>query len=199
MGASMCGELRAESRRQRTVRSALVRSAIACFALLLLGACSSGDDDAVLAGAESHDCGAEPRSVTDVHSEPDWRRHADYRPWTDTEGCLLRIDIVAEWSGPEHCGWEKADVLIVGQPLGESHTSPDDTVHFVRDPAAVFGQPDLAAAYDPDASVPDNAIDSGFRRDGVSLWHVPGDQSAVWFVSVDTAERWPRGDPPLCR
>lgn len=195
----MCGELRAESRRQRTVRRVLVGTAIACFALLLLGACSSGDDDAVIAGGESQDCGAGPGSVTDVDSEPDWRRYADYRPWTDTDGCLLRIDIVAERSGSEHCGWGKADVLIVGQPLGEPYTSPNDTVHFVRDPAAVLGQPDLAAAYDPEASVPDGAINSGFRRDGVSLWHVPGNQSAVWLVSSNTAERWPRGDPPLCR
>jgi len=57
---------------------------------------------------------------------------------------------------------------------------------------------DKAAGYDPDARLPDDAVDSGFRRDGVSLWHVPGDQSAVWLASGATAERWPRGEPPLC-
>jgi hypothetical protein len=179
--------------------SILLRSAIGCLVVAVLGGCSSTGDDIVTAGSETDGCGADGGSATDIESEPDWRRHADYRPWTDGEGCLVRIDIVAELSGPEHCGWEKADVLIVGQPLGEPYTSPEDAVHFVRDPAAVFGQPELAAGYDPDASLPDDAVDSGFRRGDVSLWHVPGDQSAVWLLSDDTAERWPRGDPPLCR
>ncbi len=181
------------------MRSILLRSATACLVVAVLGGCSSTDDDIVAARSETDGCGADGGSATDIESEPDWRRHADYRPWTDGEGCLLRIDIVAERSGPEHCGWEKADVLIVGQPLGEPYTSPEDAVHFVRDPAAVFGQRELAAGYDPDASLPDDAVDSGFRRDDVSLWHVPGDQTAVWLVSGDTAERWPGGDTPLCR
>lgn len=180
------------------MRSVLVRAAAACFAVGVLAGCRSGQEH-VTAGGEPGDCGSKPGSVTDIESEPDWRRHADYRPWTDTEGCLLRIDIVAERPGPEHCGWDAADVLIVGHPLGAPYTSPDDTAHFVRDPAATFGRPHLANGYDPDASLPDDAIDTGFRRGGVSLWHVPGDQSAVWLVSGDTTERWPSGDPPICR
>ena len=62
----------------------------------------------------------------------------------------------------------------------------------------MFGQPELAAGYDANATVPNEGVDSGFRRGEVALWHVPGDQSAVWLVEGDTAERWPRGDPPLC-
>lgn len=148
---------------------------------------------------DERECTSDPRSVTDLGSEPDWRRHADYRPWTDARGCFVRIDVLAERSGPDHCGWEDADVLIVGTPLGEPYTSANDSVTYVRDPDAVFGDPDLAAGYEADANVPAEAVDSGFRREGLSLWHVPGDQSAVWVVEGDTAERWPRGEPPLCR
>jgi len=175
----------------------LVRATATFVAAVLLGTCCSGTGGEE-PGAEPRACDAEVGSVTDLGNEPDWRRYGDYRPWTDAEGCLLRIDILAERPGPDHCGWEKADVLIAGVPLGEPYTTPDDTVQFVRDPAAVFDLPDLAAGFDPDARLPDDAVDSGFRREDVSLWHVPDDQSAVWLVSGATAERWPRGDPPTC-
>ena len=56
-------------------------------------------------------------------------KYADYCEWTNTDGCLVRIDIVAERPGPDHCGWEDADVLIVGSPLGEPYTTPSDSRH----------------------------------------------------------------------
>lgn len=168
---------------------------LACVAWGAAG-CSSGAD--LAAGTDGNDCVAEPGSVIDVSSEPDWRQYADYREWTDADGCPVRIDIVAERPGPDHCGWEDADVLIVGDPLGEPYTSPSDTLHFVRDPNGVFGVPQLSEGFEPDADLPDNAVDSGFRRDGVSLWHVPGDQSQVWLVSDTSIEKWPGGDTPLC-
>lgn len=169
---------------------------VTCMAVAAAGCASGGAD--VVAGADADTCATEPGSVIDLDSEPDWRQHADYRPWTDADGCLLRIDILAERSGPEHCGWEDADVLIAGAPLGEPYTSSSDTVEFVRDPEGVFEQPGLADAFVAGGDLPDGAVDSGFRRDGISLWHVPGDQSQVWLVSENSVEQWPAGDPPLC-
>jgi hypothetical protein len=133
-----------------------------------------------------------------VAHEPDWRRHANYLPWTDRDGCLLRIDVVAERPGPDHCGWEKARVLIVGQPLGARYTTPADTTEFVRDPDGVFGRPDLTAGFDPGATLPGDAMDSGYRRGNLAIWHIPGDQTAIWLVSPGGVERWPAGDAPLC-
>jgi len=147
---------------------------------------------------EPHECKAEEGSVIDVAHQPNWRPYADYLPWTDRDSCLLRIDVVAERPGPDHCAWEDARVLIVGQPLGTSYTTPADDTEFVRDPEGVFGRPDLSAGFDPDATLPDDAVDSGYRRDDLALWHTPGDQSAIWLVSPDGIERWPAGDTPLC-
>lgn len=161
------------------------------WAALTLGGCSSDD-----AEAEGKRCTAERGSVTDVDNEPDWRQHADYRPWTDTKGCLVRIDVVAERSGPDHCGWEDADVLIVGDPLGERYGA--ESVQFVRDPDGVFDRPALTEGFAADAEVPDSAVDSGFRRGGVQLWHAPDDQSQVWLVDGDSAESWPQGETPIC-
>lgn len=148
--------------------------------------------------AEPHECEAEEGSVIDVAHEPDWRAYAGYLPWTDADGCLLRIDALAERPGPEHCGWEGARVLIVGQPLGTLYTTPADTTEFVRDPDGVFDRPDLTAGFEPNATLPDDAVDSGFRRDDLAVFHTPGDQSAIWLVSPGGVERWPAGDTPLC-
>jgi hypothetical protein len=170
---------------------ALVLTSLA-LAAVLGGACVSDD------GPEASRCSAEPGTAIDVAGEPDWRQYADYRTWTDSEGCLVRIDVLAERPGPEHCDWQDADVLISGRPIGARYTSSDDDLSFVRDPKSVFGRPELSEGVETKAIVPDNAIDSGFRRGGTSLWHIPGDEAAVWLVSGTSAERWPQGESPVC-
>lgn len=123
---------------------------------------------------------------------------ADYQSWTDEDGCLLRIDVVAEWPGPEHCDWQRARVLIVGDPLGTPYTNAGNGIEYVRDPEGVFGEPALTAGFDPDASLPSAAADSGYRRGKLELWHVPGDRSAIWLRSPNGVEQWPAGEPPGC-
>ncbi len=148
--------------------------------------------------AAPRECEATNGAVTDVAHEPDWRQFADYEWWTDADGCLLRIDVLAERPGPEHCGWEAAQTIIAGQPLGARYTAPEDTTHFVRDPDGVYGRPELTAGFEPDATVPEGAIDSGYRKGGAELWHIPGDQAAIWLVSPNGVERWPAGETPNC-
>jgi hypothetical protein len=65
----------------------------------------------------ARECMANPGSPLDVAGEPDWRQYADYFPWTDVDGCLVRIDVLAERAGPDHCGWEDSRVLITGPSL----------------------------------------------------------------------------------
>jgi len=165
------------------------------------GSCLGEDGDVRWrpGGEEARECEAGEGEVTDVATEPpSWRQSADYLPWTDREGCLLRIDVVAERPGPDHCGWERATVLVTGQPLGARYTAPDDSTEYVRDPDGVFGDASLTAGFDPDADLPATAVDSGYRRGDIELWHDPADPSAVWIVSPDHTERWPAGEAPLC-
>jgi len=170
-------------------------------ACLLVAGCGDDAGQAVSRPSdpvEPHECDAAEGSELDVAHEPGWRPYAAYLPWTDRDGCLLRIDVVAERPGPEHCEWQAARTLIVGQPLGARYTTPADTTEFVRDPAGVYGRPELTAGFDPDATLPPEAVDKGYRRDDLALWHIPGDQTAIWLVSPDGVERWPAGETPLC-
>ena len=70
-------------------------------------------------------------------------------------------------------------VLIVGRPLKARYTTPAVTTTFVRGPAGVLGRPDLAARPDPTATLPGEALYSGYRRDHLAIWHTPGDQRAL--------------------
>ena len=199
---------RGHVRRQR--RHAVVGAgavlAVAGLAAAGLGLAGRDDDSThVVTGppgrepaAEPHECEAGDGAVTDVASEPDWRQYADYRPWTDREGCLVRIDVLAERPGPGHCGWERATVLITGQPLGARYSSSSDDTEYVRDPDGVFDDPSLRAGFDPDASLPGTAVDSGYRDGDIELWHDPADPSAIWMVAPDRTERWPAAESPLC-
>jgi len=146
----------------------------------------------------AHECDGASGSDIDVVREPNWRRYAAYLPWTDRDGCLVRIDVLAERPGPEHCGWERARVLIMGQPLGSRYSGPANDVEFVRDPDGVFDLSALTAGFVPGAVLPAAAVDSGYRRGTRQLWHVPGDPSAIWLRSPEGVERWPVGDAPLC-
>jgi hypothetical protein len=152
------------------------------------------------ATAEPHECEAAEGAVTDLASEPpEWREASGGGPpWTDRDGCLVRMDVLAESPGPDHCGYERATVLTTGQPVGTPFSTMHDDRQYVRDPDGVYGDPALAAAFDPDATLPPTAVDSGFRRDGVELWHDPADPSAVWLVGPDRTERWPAGEPAIC-
>lgn len=189
-------------------RSRLSATVCAALTVLTVGACGDDTGDSVVnideptAGrserAAPRECEAQLGTAIDVAHEPDWRQHAPYRPWTDRAGCLVRIDVLAERPGPVHCGSDAAAVLITGRPLGERYTSAADALEFVRDPAGAFGHPALSEGFEADATVPETAIDSGFRRDDLELWHVPNDASSVWLVGLRRVERWPAGTPPVC-
>jgi len=174
--------------------------------LLVLGGCAGEDSTDLLPQAQSattqtsaRECDSVEGSAIDVKNEPDWRSHAAYRPWTDRDGCLLRIDVLAERSGPDHCGWQEASVIIAGRPIGSRYSNQVDTAEYVKDLKRVFGLPALAEAFDPNAQVPRDAVDTGFRRGGTALWHVPGDETAVWVVAATHTERWPAAKPPVCQ
>ncbi len=144
-------------------------------------------------------CEAHAGSIIDVAHEPDWRRYADYRAWTTADGCLVRIDVLAERPGPEHCNFQAGRVIITGIPFGSRYSDDRDSATYVRDPENVFDDPATAAAFDPDSELPEHAVDTGLRREGTALWIDRTDPSGVYVVTEAGVERWPLDPAPaLC-
>ncbi|MEO6629086.1 MAG: hypothetical protein ABIP03_11015 [Aquihabitans sp.] len=143
------------------------------------------------------DCQGPPGSATD-RSGPDWEGFVA-RSWTDLSGCLIRYDVLMDISGPEHCGYDEADALSMAGTLGERYAGSEEVVKYVRDPKGVFGLPAATAAFDAKAKLPESAVDTGYRRDGIELHVDPADPNAVWLSYPDGhVELWPRADRPLC-
>lgn len=178
----------------------LVLTAVGCAATEKDERSTGGRQTAQSTAPEPHRCEAEGGAVTDVAGEPDWRRWADYRSWTTAEGCLVRIDVLADRPGPAHCGYESARVIITGKHVGARYGGPGNSAHYVKDPDNVFGDAATAAAFDPDAKLPEGAVDAGFRQEATELWVDPSDGSAIYLVSGGSVERWPLDpEPTLCR
>ncbi len=115
----------------------------------------------------------------DVAHEPPLWRQPNNATWFRT-GCVVRIDVITDRPGPDHCGWGTARVIIVGQPLGSRFTT--DPIQYVRDPANAFGS-GLDAGYDGNATLPERAVDTGYRTDTEQLWIVPGDDRFIYLVA----------------
>ena len=56
----------------------------------------------------------------------------------------------------------------------------------------------LIETFDPDATFPADAVDTGYRSEVTELWVVPDDDTSIYLVEADHVERWPRAEPPLC-
>lgn len=140
-------------------------------------------------------CHGSPGSPTDVANEPAWRVATSI--WRTEEGCLVRVDVISDFQGPTHCGWESAHVIVTGRPVGALYTSPQDGDWYVRDPEGVFRDPALVEGFDPAAELPGDAVDTTFRQDDRELWIVPGDESAIYLRSPGGVERWPLDPTPL--
>lgn len=98
--------------------------------------------------------------------------------WTDGSGSTVPTTKVQSYPGAEHCSWESMTFLNLGK---------DD---YVRDP-----DPDLADYFAENfrehATVPTEARDTGFERDGHHLW-IAADKSVAYVGAAVDAEVWPR-------
>lgn len=110
-----------------------------------------------------------------------------YQRWTDESGCPIRTDVMSTFSGPDHCGWEALEFLLVGEPDG-GPVDPSRMRHYVRDELDVLGDYDsidrsrVLLAADARSS----AVDTGYRRDGSSIW-LDG-ESAYWITGTVAEE-----------
>lgn len=98
-----------------------------------------------------------------------------------------------EARGPEHCGWETATFLVL------------DGNRYLRDPDFVVQPPDrellsgtsrpagVRDLFEADATLPADAEDTGLRDGDRALWTSSSEEGqAVYLVSGDGVERWPR-------
>jgi hypothetical protein len=143
--------------------------------------------------APSTDC---PGDDLDLTSEPTGWREGAFGTWYRA-GCVVRIDVITDRPGPAHCGWENTRVLAFGTPLGTPFTNSGDDVQYVRDPSNAYGY-GFDATFEANATLPADAVFSGYSTDTEQLWTVPGDDAFIYLVLGDRTERWPKGEPPGC-
>jgi hypothetical protein len=154
---------------------------------------STGDTGPTATLAPSGECSGDD---LDLASEPPLWRQNGYGTWFRA-GCVVRVDVITDRPGPDHCDWGNTRVLVFGTPIGVPFTSPDNSIQYVRDPANEYGY-GFAATFDSQATLPPDAVDSGYSSDNEQLWSVPGDDRFIYLVLGDRTERWPKGNPPLC-
>jgi len=111
--------------------------------------------------------------------------------WEDGSGRRLPVRRVRSRQGPEHCGWENITFLLIGP--GDARSD-----WYVRDEGGEF--PDLLrGTFDADATLPDDAVSTGWHRNGRELW-LSHDKDAAYLVGVDDkhdVERWPAAKEPI--
>lgn len=95
--------------------------------------------------------------------------------WENAWGDRMPIDTISSYRGAEHCDWQHLTFLEAGG------------VDYVNGTADGFG-PMLRSTYAADAVMPQDATDTGFRRDGRELWVT---EDAAYMVSATGTERWP--------
>jgi len=99
--------------------------------------------------------------------------------WT-SEGCAVATEVIHSHAGPEECGWELVDYLVIGP----------DTYHFdpVNFLSYVDGLPRNRTL--PIDRIPENVIDTGLRRDDEALWRDPDDPQYAYVVDGKFADRY---------
>ena len=113
------------------------------------------------------------------------------RPWLDSGGDTVSEHVVSTYWGADHCGWQSALFLHLGWPLG-TNEKIGEGFQYVRDPKGLDGI-ESVAPLDLDATLPVDAMYSGYHQDGTQLWLSEREvEEAVYIVRGDKVERWPR-------
>ncbi|MET9897030.1 hypothetical protein [Streptomyces sp. NPDC006446] len=106
--------------------------------------------------------------------------------WTDRDGHRVPTTVVTSSVGAEHCDWQSAHFLDLG-----------DRGHlYVRDPRGVFSPQALTGTYDGDVRMPADARDTGYRYHDWKLWLAP-DRSTAYVRTPEGVEAWPAAKPGL--
>ena len=108
-----------------------------------------------------------------------WNERIGLLVWEDAEtGEPVPTTEVVAWRGPEHCDWQSMTLLHLGRAV------------YVRDPVPGLGD-FFAEPWRPHTELPADAVDTGYRRSGESLW-LSADRQRAFVGSRDDVELWPR-------
>ena len=98
-----------------------------------------------------------------------------------------------------HCGWEAATLMHLPSPPGTTSASAADMTQYVRDARRVTPQGHLHGLLDLRASLPSDAVASGYHFQTIDVYLSPSDKDSVYVVGPNAVERWPRAEPKtLC-
>ena len=101
------------------------------------------------------------------------------------------------FSGPEQCDWQDIVFMDIGYRSGLTQPGLMGAHHFVRDGEGLLSDY-TTSEFEPRVTLPSDALDTGWRRDGQELWLDPEGDAA--FLEVDDAEfeMWPSAKVPAC-
>lgn len=112
------------------------------------------------------------------------RVHLDIRIWADREGRPVPASEIFSAAGPEHCDWQSAEFLHLGDR------------QFVRDPEQAVPRELLHSSYAPKSRLPDGVTDTGYRDGRRRLW-LSADGSDAYVRTGGGVERWPGAIEPI--
>jgi hypothetical protein len=127
----------------------------------------------------------DPAELSPAVTEASWMQ-----VWEDHDGNRVPVTKVFSFAGPEHCDWQDITFLNVGP---EEHGD-----RYLRDTHGELSDW-TSGRYDASTSLPRDAVDTGFRREGRALWLVPK-KDAAYLVSLTDqtdVERWPAETTPI--
>ncbi len=118
-------------------------------------------------------------------------------PWLDAKNSTALQEVVSTFRGSRHCDQQSVVFLHLALPLGtRAHTDDPGAPQYVRDVEGRFraGYGKTLTAFDDNASLPPDARYTGYHTDrGDELWISRRDIGrAVYIVTDDSVERWPR-------
>lgn len=145
------------------------------------------EDQGIVTISRPIGCAAPAGSATDLDSEPPhWLVYGEYMRWYDGAGCPVRIDVISHIRGAEHCGWQAAEFITIGRPLGTSidEQPHEDVGRYVWNPGVIPGE--AIGVTVPTEALPD-AYDTGYRQGDRELWLDSGDDTVLYIVTGDIA------------
>jgi len=108
--------------------------------------------------------------------------------------------VISHIHGAAHCGWQDAQFITIGRPLGASieHPSPESVNRYVWDPNGVIAGVTAARIIDS-AEMPATATWTGFSHGDSEMWIDSADESVLYIVDGTDVAVWERDfDTGLC-